>query len=180
MNVFAYGTLMFPEVWRCLAGALPQTEPAIIDHFARFEATIRTWCNFPYVTPRQGASVDGVLVHNITPEQLARLDWFEEEGEYYVRKTIHEIRVNGERRTLEVQLYEIGPGLGEQIDRFADEQDVSRTEKAWNPATFRDLHLAEYLQRVVVPAVCSEDFTNRFGGPGDREYVEQLLNGKSN
>lgn len=76
MNVFTYGSLMFPEVWRRVAGVSSTGCPARLAGYRRFAVRGRT---FPGIVPEATARVDGVVYRDVPPEAVARLDVFEDE-----------------------------------------------------------------------------------------------------
>ncbi len=82
-DVFAYGTLMLPEIVRALLGRLPEGEAArlagYIRHPIRGEA-------YPGVIAQPDAAVDGVLWHGLHSGEMALLDAWE--GPYYERRRI--------------------------------------------------------------------------------------------
>lgn len=83
VNVFAYGSLMYPEVLTALAGALPSFEDLCVQGFER-----RVVGGKPYPGLRENpaSSVDGRLWFDIDDETLRILDGFE--GSLYERRTL--------------------------------------------------------------------------------------------
>lgn len=174
VNVFAYGTLMFPEVSRCLAGDFPNAQPATVSGYRRYEATIRSSGNFPYIVEDAEGQVEGILLPDVSGDQLARLDWFEEEGHLYHRRSVSTIQIAGQVQSMEVQLYVIGPGLRRRIHEYETRTSSEGFPAPWDPAHFRHWHLDWYLTDVVLPAVRQPGFVEAFGGPGDPDFVRQL------
>jgi gamma-glutamylcyclotransferase (GGCT)/AIG2-like uncharacterized protein YtfP len=172
--VFAYGTLMFPEVARCVAGDLGVGEPAEIDNYARFQATTRRRGNYPYITPRRGESVSGLLFRDVSPTQLKQLDWFEEEGTLYHRVAVQQIRIAGEATDLDVWIYVIGPELDAQIDAYARKQQAPRSEISWDSERFFEEEIEVYMKKIVLPAVCGIQYAKEFGEPIDVDYVAEM------
>lgn len=83
MNLFAYGTLMDPEIMAQVTGAEYRSEKATLPQYVR--KTV--WGEvYPAIIKRSGSSVDGVVYFDITPEIFDRLDNFE--GPLYVRKKV--------------------------------------------------------------------------------------------
>ena len=56
--------------------------PAALEGFER----IHPAGSYPYVVPRTGATVEGVLLDEVDDTALARLDAYEDEGGLYVRQ----------------------------------------------------------------------------------------------
>ena len=84
-TLFVYGTLREPRLVRELTGRTFPIRPAtLFDH-----ERITPARGFPYVVPRTGATVEGLLLDDIDPRSLARLDAYEEEGTLYLRRPVH-------------------------------------------------------------------------------------------
>lgn len=80
MNIFTYGSLMFPEVWEKVTGLNAPGMAATLDgHVA---CRIRGQ-SYPVLRKEQGGLVSGVLYKTVPPEAVARLDVFE--GSFYER-----------------------------------------------------------------------------------------------
>lgn len=82
-NVFAYGSLMFPEVWNRVVHASYRSCPARLDRYRR-HALVDV--SYPAIVAEAGASVEGVLYLDVDAADLARLDAFE--GAEYRRETV--------------------------------------------------------------------------------------------
>lgn len=178
-HVFAYGTLIFPEVARTLAPDLPDACPAELSGYVRAEATLRETANFPFVEPLSRDSradspdpVDGVLYRDLSLRQLEIFDWFEDEGTLYHRRSTNRLQVaeDGTWRPFAepVWLYVLGRELKRLMCRYAGrspEHFRQLPRKHWSPEGFRSNSLAEYYERTVVPAVQSESYRARFGEP---------------
>lgn len=140
-NVFAYGTLMFPEVAKPLAKIEADGEPLTVPGFRRFEATTRSWGNYPAIVADSNSSVDGLLFRDLTNDQLEAFDRFEDiETEFYLRQQV-EIEFQG--NSLSIFLYVCGPGLKRRL--------LEPLNKAWSPELFRRFELSRYVERVVKP-----------------------------
>ena len=88
-NVFAYGTLMFPEVGGPVADLTGWGEPVTLPGYARYKvARLNRAAGFyPGIVPEAGSNVHGLLFRNITDDQLAALDEFEQIDQgWYVRE----------------------------------------------------------------------------------------------
>ncbi len=145
-NVFAYGTLMFPEVAVPIAQIYADGEPTTIHGFRRYEALTRSWGNFPAIVRDPGSTVDGLLFRDLSRQQLDRLDRFEDiQDGLYVRE---EIRIELAHEFLDVFLYVCGPGLEVRL--------LQPLSRAWSPELFRRNELNRYLKQVVYPAVQSQ------------------------
>lgn len=85
VNLFTYGSLIFPEVWKAVTGRTHRSTPANIEGFIR--RTLRG-ATYPGIlaTGEKNASVSGVVYHDIEPQSLAALDEFE--SDFYLRKPV--------------------------------------------------------------------------------------------
>ena len=83
MNVFTYGSLMFPDIWQRVAGDGHRFEPAFLPGYARYE--IRG-VPYPGLVRQKEAAVSGMLYFNVDDVDLRKLDIFE--GAEYRRETV--------------------------------------------------------------------------------------------
>ena len=74
MNLFAYGTLMDPEIMARVSGVESRSADAVLEGYVRKAVRGEV---YPAITPQKGASVEGVLYFDLTPEVVERLDRFE-------------------------------------------------------------------------------------------------------
>ena len=88
--LFAYGTLMFPQVFRHVTGRHAVGRPAELSGFGRFRLHGRS---YPGLVPMSGERVRGLLYEGISAPQLRRLDIFE--GRIYRRKKVRVRDVRG-------------------------------------------------------------------------------------
>ena len=93
MNLFAYGSLMFEEVWSQLVRGQYIKRPARLHGFTRRRVHGDV---YPVIVrSHAGDWVDGVVYFGVRPEDLERLDIFE--AEPYNRQT-HTVVVEGRER----------------------------------------------------------------------------------
>ena len=78
INLFAYGTLMWPEVLEAVMGRRLASTPATLAGFKRLRVR---GASYPVVVPSAGGRVEGVLYRGLSHGELRRLDAFEG-GEY--------------------------------------------------------------------------------------------------
>ena len=93
MNLFTYGSLMYPEVWSRVMNRLHRQQRAIVRGYSRrrlpdevYPAMIAAECD---------STVEGVLYAEVTEEEIARLDRFENEGVDYERITVRAETTDG-------------------------------------------------------------------------------------
>ncbi len=111
MHLFAYGTLMCPKIMTRVAGFLPGSFPARLDHYRRGPLA---GVDYPAITPQREACVAGLLYLDLTPEAWLRLDEFEDH--IYCRCRINVSLIGG--RVMAADSYVIKP---EYLDRLGDE-----------------------------------------------------------
>ena len=90
--LFVYGTLMDGERVRTLTGRVLPSRPARLQGYERIVPT----GSYPYVVPRTGRHVDGLLLEDVDDDALRALDRYEDEGRLYVRRAV-EVIVEGRR-----------------------------------------------------------------------------------
>jgi len=127
MNIFTYGSLMFPDVWLRVAGATFPTRPATLVDFAAWRVCGET---YPGLAPTPGDSTHGVLHLGVSAEAAARLDAFE--GPFYQRTTVEVIL--SEATTLEAHAYIVAPDHRHELEPVR-----------WQADEFRQYHLAHFL-----------------------------------
>ena len=81
MDLFVYGTLLDAETMERLTGQRFACEAAVLDDFER----VAPPADYPFLRPRPGASVEGLMWLDVDAASLARLDEYEEEGRLYRR-----------------------------------------------------------------------------------------------
>jgi gamma-glutamylcyclotransferase (GGCT)/AIG2-like uncharacterized protein YtfP len=126
-RLFAYGTLMLPEVMEIVAGRRCAALPAVLpDHRRRLlHGEV-----YPALLPAAGESVGGVLWEGLDAPALARLDRFE--GPFYERTVRRVVLQNGEQR--EAFVYLLRP-----------ERHALASAAGWDEAEFRARHLGAFL-----------------------------------
>jgi gamma-glutamylcyclotransferase (GGCT)/AIG2-like uncharacterized protein YtfP len=88
--LFAYGTLMFPQVFRHVTGRHAVGRPAELSGYGRYRLHGRS---YPGLLRMPGEHVQGMLYEGITAPQLRRLDIFE--GRAYRRAKVRVQDVRG-------------------------------------------------------------------------------------
>lgn len=81
MRLFCYGTLQVPQVWRLVAGALPDCVAGTLPGHACHRLYGKP---YPAAVPRRNSVTPGLLCEGVTPRQLRALDAFE--GAWYRRR----------------------------------------------------------------------------------------------
>ncbi|MGD8717389.1 MAG: gamma-glutamylcyclotransferase [Candidatus Zixiibacteriota bacterium] len=104
VRLFVYGTLTDAHVFSVITGEKPARRPAFLDDYYK----VTSLKSFPYVVPRPGAEVEGVLVEGLSAKALAQLDQYESEGTLYVRCRLP---VRTEQGTADAFVYVGGPEL---------------------------------------------------------------------
>ncbi len=126
MSVFAYGTLMFPEVVEAVLGHRLEAIPAVLWGFSRFVVAGRS---YPGVVPDPAGEIRGQLLMDVDADSLKRLDRFE--GEWYERLATS---VRTERGRVCAFVYVVPATRAWVLSR-----------ERWNEADFRLRHLQDFL-----------------------------------
>jgi gamma-glutamylcyclotransferase (GGCT)/AIG2-like uncharacterized protein YtfP len=126
-SVFAYGTLLFPEVMTLVIGRNPPSRAATVSGYARF--VIRGE-SFPGMLAEPASRTRGLLFDGLRSDELARLDAYE--GALYVRRSLSVTLVEGATTNALVYLIR---------NQFRSEV----SERPWDPEHFA----AESLQSFV-------------------------------
>jgi gamma-glutamylcyclotransferase (GGCT)/AIG2-like uncharacterized protein YtfP len=84
IHLFVYGTLTDPERVAALTGKQFERVDATLSGFERVNSPL----GYPFILPRPGSLVHGVLLLNIDPVSLAQLDAYEAEGDLYRRQVV--------------------------------------------------------------------------------------------
>ena len=116
-NLFAYGTLMWPEVLQAIIGRRIEGEPAVLKGYQRLRVK---GAHYPVIVPSAEHAVEGKLYVGLSKRELGALDAFE--GEEYDRNTV---RVGGMR----AQAYVLSP----------EWRHVASSEP-WEPEQFKPEH----------------------------------------
>jgi gamma-glutamylcyclotransferase (GGCT)/AIG2-like uncharacterized protein YtfP len=80
MQVFCYGTLMVPPVWKQVVGRHSPRVDAVLKNYA--SRCVQGAC-YPGLVPKPGARTRGVVYLGVTQKDLWRLDRYE--GQQYKR-----------------------------------------------------------------------------------------------
>ena len=126
MNIFTYGSLMFPSVMKAVTGREFAAKKARVKNYARFKVKGES---YPGLTPLKGAETEGVLYMGLDALSVKRLDDFE--GELYERTEIPADTMEGE--SLTAQTYAI---KAQYRDRLSS--------KEWDPTHFEKADLLEF------------------------------------
>jgi gamma-glutamylcyclotransferase (GGCT)/AIG2-like uncharacterized protein YtfP len=119
MHVFTYGTLMFSEIWRAVAG---RPHASVRGHLTGFAIYRVRDAVFPgIVATTTGGVVQGVVYLDVDEDALSRLDRFEDE--FYERMTLPVVCDDGIKR--EVEAYVV-----------PEERRDVLTDAVWSPDEF--------------------------------------------
>ena len=128
MKIFAYGTLMIPEVMYAVTTREFRFKNAILRGYARFTVKGES---YPGIIPVTDEVTEGVIYFEVDELSLARLDAFE--GNLYQRKPI---RVETKEREIrDAETYVIKP-----------EYRGCLSSKEWNVKEFNQKHLEVFLE----------------------------------
>ena len=128
MNLFTYGTLMFPEVWQRISIGLFPGQPAKLRGYSMFRVKDAV---YPGITSCDFASeVSGVVYCNLDEDTLFELDTYE--SSFYERLPVNAILEDGTE--IECHAYIVPPSRRDML-----------TDEAWDANWFRIHELDKYL-----------------------------------
>jgi gamma-glutamylcyclotransferase (GGCT)/AIG2-like uncharacterized protein YtfP len=127
MNIFTYGSLMFPAVMKAVTGREFPSRKARVKKYARFKVKGES---YPGLTPSESALTDGILYLNVDPLSVRRLDDFE--GKMYERVEVQADGLDGESFPAHVYLIR-----AQYRDRLSSSE--------WDPQDFERAHLLEFM-----------------------------------
>ncbi|HSG89652.1 MAG TPA: gamma-glutamylcyclotransferase family protein [Pseudomonadales bacterium] len=134
MNLFAYGTLQFPDILGALCGQRVAGEPALLPGHRRQGLRGLVYpAVLPTVVPMAGAQVQGVLYRGLTRRALRFVAAFER-GEY--RSAVAVVTTGSGERVPARYYVAAAPAR-----RLLDGVD-------WDPRYFAERHRARYVRRV--------------------------------
>jgi gamma-glutamylcyclotransferase (GGCT)/AIG2-like uncharacterized protein YtfP len=129
MNIFTYGSLMFPSVMKAVTGREFPSRKARVKNYVRFKVKGES---YPGLIPLEGTVTEGVLYFNVDALSVGRLDDFE--GEMYERM---EVQADG----LEGQSFSAHAYVIRAQCRFR----LSSSD--WDPERFEANDLREFMAR---------------------------------
>lgn len=127
MNLFTYGSLMFPEIWLRVAGRVFSHHPARVHDYAAYKVRGEV---YPGLAACPGAVTSGVVYMGLDKATLARLDAFE--GSYYERLPL--TAIGPDQTPLAVHAYVV-------VDAYRS----TLADELWDAEEFRTQHLATFL-----------------------------------
>lgn len=129
LPLFAYGTLMFPQVIRTVIGHAPRGDLAMASGFDRLELIGHPFPGMVPAPDRPDATVEGVLYEGLSAVDWKELDDFE--GPFYV---LTEIAVTRAGESLRALTYIV-----------AEERRNLLGDTLWDKNHFRTHHLDTFL-----------------------------------
>jgi gamma-glutamylcyclotransferase (GGCT)/AIG2-like uncharacterized protein YtfP len=84
IHLFVYGTLTDPERVTALTGQQFERVDATLNGFERVNSPL----GYPFILPKAGGTVRGILLLNLDPLSLVQLDAYEAEGDLYRRQVV--------------------------------------------------------------------------------------------
>ncbi|MGI9239975.1 MAG: gamma-glutamylcyclotransferase family protein [Verrucomicrobiales bacterium] len=133
MNIFAYGSLMIPDVWEAVTGETHRSSPGQIEGFIR--RTVRG-ASYPGIIACEGGraseAIDGAIYYDVDPDSLAALDSFE--SDFYTRVPV--MAEDGSGSAVSCQVYLVPPENAHLL-----------SGEVWDLERFRAEHLAAFLGR---------------------------------
>jgi gamma-glutamylcyclotransferase (GGCT)/AIG2-like uncharacterized protein YtfP len=133
MHLFAYGTLIFPELMERVTGRTFRRQTAVLRGYARFRLKD---ASSPALVPFPDTETDGVVYFDLDADTARRVDRFE--GDAYRRVQANVETEGGE--WVEAETYVLRAGARKRL-----------TAEPWDDVDFRLRHLPEFLARYPKP-----------------------------
>jgi gamma-glutamylcyclotransferase (GGCT)/AIG2-like uncharacterized protein YtfP len=140
-NLFVYGTLTFPTIFKAVTGKSFKTDSATLEGHKRYSVlTKEGYKPYPGITKEMGSSVQGVLVYELDDQALSTIDFFE--GDEYQRVAVI-VSIEGE--LVPAYTYVWRGGSGKSLDG------------EWSPEDFRKNYLDYYIEKKIPGILRGED-----------------------
>ncbi len=126
MNVFVFGTLMYPRILAALLGEVPAMQDALLEGYRRARIAVPgREAKGPAIEPSEGSIVKGKVLFNLSDRQLRVLDLFETAATGYERIKGRAELFDG--RQADVEFYEATEELRPHLlDQDWSEEDFER------------------------------------------------------
>lgn len=125
--IFAYGTLMLPEVMEAVTGGRFRSEAATLKDYARYRFKRRV---YPGLAREEDGCVTGVVYPGLDGRSIQLLDQFE--GPCYKRLAV---MVESKNRTIKCETYVV-------VDKYR----ALLGKAPWDIGHFSKVHLKDYLK----------------------------------
>lgn len=128
-HIFTYGSLMFERIWSHVVQGNYEHQTGTLSGYVR-----RCIANekYPAILPGlKSSKVEGVLYHNISSEDVLRLDSFE--GSFYIRKPV---RIQTDEDIFTADTYVLNESYKHIL-----------TAKEWDPERFEKEGIEIFLER---------------------------------
>lgn len=125
INIFTYGSLMYPEIFEAVAGQSLNNKPAKLLNWRRHQLQGES---YPAATPCVGHQLEGVVWFNVSAQALTRLDTFETSS--YAREPVQIRTSDGAMHSAHIYRWL-------DLTRLLDED--------WSTHTFETQHLKHFL-----------------------------------
>lgn len=127
-DLFAYGTLMVPEILNAVCGCRRSGEPALLHGYRRRRVI---GADYPAIRPWAGETVEGLLYTGLSDDQTDMLDAFE--GSMYQRREV-EISVAAGKQ--DAQTYVLAARYASLL-----------SNQHWSLKQFLSDHVQEFIRR---------------------------------
>ena len=140
-HIFAYGTLMYPELLQQLTGRQWQLESAKLTQFSRHILMAPGFSQSPVIVPNPEGEVVGKIMYNVDAATLALLDAYECVDDGVYQRVSAVAQLHGSEKPLAVDCY----CLGSNRIPYAGEWQAAAFE-ADHYQTFKHQIIPEFLQ----------------------------------
>ena len=131
MNLFAYGTLIFADIWQKVVGHVVESTPAELSGYR-----VRRVLDDLFPVMLSGTTEDratGVIYYDLTDRELQLLDHYE--SHLYERIEVHPVAKDGASVACQAYL-------------LREEYRSAATDEVWTTAWFAEHAKREYMKRL--------------------------------
>ncbi len=100
-KLFVYGTLRNQTNCKLVIGQSFDTEPAILINYRR----IHPKNGYPFAVHWRGSKIEGLILYNVTPDALSKIDEYESEGTLYRRKAVRALVLDDNEQFVNAYVY---------------------------------------------------------------------------
>ena len=136
MHIFAYGTLMYPELLMLLTGKTWLLEDAYLRNYRRYILLEPGFSESPIIVPSSDGQVMGKILFDVDTDTLALLDAYEGIEQNVYQRIASQAECCASHQMIPTQCYCIAsPAI-----RYGGE---------WTPATFEKQHYETFKKKII-------------------------------
>ena len=139
MELFVYGTLLFPEIRNKLLNKDVLFKTAYLKDFVALVIQYdHKNSEYPVLQKKPGTTIKGVLLYELNDEDMSILEYYE--GDEYTLKQVDILIENSYK---------------EVLCFMPDEKKIRRLGQEWDYLFFKEQYLEEYLNNII-PGILKE------------------------